>query len=209
MKQIFCIIMAGLIAVGVPAQNEKYVKAMETAINQLDTTRSEAGLTALSNTFQRIGDAEKTQWLPYYYAAFSLTMAGWSDARKDKDANAEKIKALCDKAEALDNNSEICAIRNMAATQQMLVDPQTRWMTYGQEADAALKNGMQLDPSNPRLYYLEGAGIFNTPKQFGGGKTKAKPVLEKSLALFNAEKTKPLHPNWSKKQAEDMLAQCN
>ena len=30
------------------------------------------------------------------------------------------------------DKSEIMTIRNMAATQQMMVDPQNRWMTYGQ-----------------------------------------------------------------------------
>lgn len=191
------------------AQNEKYVKAMETAITQMDTTGNVEGLIALSNRFQRIGDAEKNQWLPYYYAALSLTTAGWMDNKMDKDANAAKIKDLCGKAEAIENNAELCAIRNMAATQQMLVDPQSRWNTYGMEASAALKKGMELDPDNPRLYYLQAAGIFNTPEQFGGGKSKAKPVLEKALELYNAEKVKPLYPNWGKKQTADMLAQCN
>jgi len=49
--------------------------------------------------------------------------------------------------------------------------------------------------------------VFNTPEQFGGGKEKAKPMLEKALSLFNAENPKPLYPRWGKKQVEDMLAQ--
>ena len=57
--------------------------------------------------------------------------AGWNDPNIDKDANCTRINALCDKAEALDKNSEIYVLRNMSATQQMMVDPQTRWQTYG------------------------------------------------------------------------------
>ena len=102
------------------------------------TAQKQQLITRIAAAFERIGDAEKTQWLPYYYAGLALTMPGWTDAKLDKDANAEKIKALCDKADALaqDNadKAEILSIRNMAATQQMLVDPQTRWATYGQEA---------------------------------------------------------------------------
>jgi hypothetical protein len=63
----------------------------------------------------------------------------------------------------------------------MIVDPQSRWSTYGQEGAGYLNKAKQLNPNNPRLYYLEGAGIFGTPEQFGGGKTKAKPVLQKAV----------------------------
>ena len=126
----------------------------------------------------------------------------------DKDKNSEKVKALCDKADAIEKNSEVQSIRNMAATQQMMVDPQSRWQTYGMEAGEALKKGMEMDPNNPRLYYLQGMSLFNTPEQFGGGKAKAKPVFEKAVALFKAEQPKPLYPRWGQKQAEEKLAEC-
>jgi len=67
---------------------------------------------------------------------------------------------------------------------------------------------MTLNANNPRLYYLQGMSLFNTPEQFGGGKAKAKPVLEKAVALFKAEQVKPLHPNWGDKEAINSLAQC-
>ncbi|MEJ7683801.1 MAG: hypothetical protein WKG06_39265 [Segetibacter sp.] len=162
----------------------------------------------VSSSFERIGDTEKTQWLPYYYAGLALIRVGWMDQKIDKDRNAEQVKALCIKAEAVGKNAEIYSIRNMAATQQMLVNPQERWQTYGQEAAAALQQGMQSDPNNPRLYYLQGMSLFNTPEQFGGGKAKAKPVFEKAVALFKAEKVKPLYPNWGQKIAEEQLAKC-
>ena len=112
------------------------------------------------------------------------------------------------KAEAIEKNAEICAIKNMSATQQMLMDPQSRWMSYGQQASTALQEGMKLDPANPRLCYLQGMSVFNTPEQFGGGKDKAKPIFEKAIELFNAEKSKPMYPHWGKKETEDVLAQC-
>lgn len=206
MKKISLMLVAALITFAATAQNEKFVKAMQTNLARFDTTKTTAGLIDLSNSFVRIGDAEKTQWLPYYYAALALSHAGWTDQSLDKDANAEKIKALCAKAEAIDDNAEICAVRNMAATQQMLVDPQNRWGTYGAEATAAMQKGLKLDPNNPRLHFLQASAIFNTPEQFGGGKDKAKPMLEKTLELLNAEQPKPMYPHWGKKQVEDMLA---
>ena len=159
-----------LVAVSSFAQSDKYAAAMGATLQELGAAKDAEAMGAAAAKFERIGDAEKTQWLPYYYAGLALTRIGWMDQKIDKDANAEKIKALCAKAEAIQNNSEICTIRNMAATQQMMIDPQTRWQTYGMEASAALQTGMKLDPNNPRLYYLQGMSLFNSPEQFGGGK---------------------------------------
>lgn len=195
-----------MLAISAMAQSDKYVKAMEANLAKLDTVKTTAGYIELSNAFQRIGDAEKTQWLPYYYAALSLSIIGWEDNGINKDVNAASILDLCAKAEVIEDNAEICAVRNMAATQQMLVDPQNRWSTYGAEANAAMQKGLQLDPNNPRLHYLQASGVYNTPEQFGGGKDKAKPMLEKTLELLNAEQVKPLYPHWGKDQVKAMLA---
>lgn len=194
------------------AQNEKYVAAMQKNLSSFETAATIPELENLAAAFTRIGDAEKTQWLPYYWSALAITRIGWMDERGDKDALAGRVIALCDKADALatDNGdkSEILSLRNMAATQQMLVDPQNRYMTYGQQAGGYLQKGMQLNPSNPRLYYLQAMSLFNTPEQFGGGKAKAKPVFEKAVALYKAEGKKELYPRWGLKETEEALAQC-
>lgn len=207
MKKLITVI-ALLASISGFAQNERYFAAMKKNLAMFDSSKTTADYQALSAAFERIGDAEKTQWLPYYYAGLALATAGWGDQNLNKDDNATKIKALCDKADAIAKSSEIFEIRNMAATQQMMVDPQSRYMTYGQEAGKALTSGMAVNPNNPRLYYLQGMSIFNTPEAFGGGKAKAKPVFEKAVALFKSEEVKPLYPKWGQKQAEDMLAQC-
>ncbi|MBS1946690.1 MAG: hypothetical protein JST47_02890 [Bacteroidetes bacterium] len=197
-----------LVAITANAQNEKYVTVMQKNIVLMDSAKSTQDFQSAANAFERVGDAEKTQWLPYYYAGLALARAGWIDKNLDKDANSAKINALCDKAEAIEKNAEICTIRNMAATQQMLVDPQTRWQTYGQSASAALEEGIKLDPNNPRLYYLQGMNVFGTPEAYGGGKKNAKPIFEKAVELFKSFQAKPLYPNWGQNEAARMLAQC-
>jgi len=197
-----------LISLSGVAQSDKYSQMMQKNITLLDSAKTTDELQSLAGTFERIGDAEKTQWLPYYYAALAQTWVGWNPATKDKDANSQKINAYLAKAEALEKNAELYAVENMSATQQMLVDPQTRWQTNGKDAATALQKGMAADPNNPRLYYLQGMSLFGTPPQFGGGKDKAKPLFEKSIALYKAAQPKPLYPTWGRQQAEQMLAQC-
>jgi hypothetical protein len=190
------------------AQSDKYAAAMDKTLHLFDSAKTTADLLTVANTFERIGDAEKTQWLPYYYSGLALSTAGWNDSKMDKDANSTRINTLCDKAEALDKNSEIYVLRNMSATQQMMVDPQTRWQTYGMEAGKDLEIATKLNPDNPRIYYLKGESIFNTPPAFGGGKDKAKPLFEKAIALFKTDKPKPLWPNWGLERSEEQLAKC-
>lgn len=210
-KMWFAIAVLGL-SLTAAAQSEKFTGAMQKNLAQFDSAKTVEDFNRVANTFERIGDAEKSQWLPYYYAGLSLSMSGWMNEVGDKDAHAARILVFCDKAEAVAasdaDRAEIMVLRNMAATQQMMVDPATRWATYGQSAGQAIEKGMKLDPSNPRLYYLRGMSVFNTPVQFGGGKDKAKPVLEKAVELFKQENPRPLYPHWGKAQAEQQLAQC-
>ncbi|MDR0794035.1 MAG: hypothetical protein LBE82_12060 [Chitinophagaceae bacterium] len=209
MKQFIFAVAIMATAIGANAQSERYTAAMEKNLTLLDSAKTTTDLQAVSSAFERIGDAEKTQWLPYYYAALAQTNIGWADQKADKDAIGNKAAALAGKGEAIEKNSELCIIRNMAATIQMMVNPQERWQTYGKQANEALAEGMKLDPNNPRLYYLKGMSLFNTPEAFGGGKDKAKVQFEKAMELFNKENPKPLYPRWGKKETEEMLKQCN
>ena len=207
-KMIIFSIFFALIGLTAGAQSDKYTPAMQKNIALLDSAKSIDQLQSLAATFDRIGDAEKDKWLPYYYAALAQTWIGWFPATTDKDANSQKINAYIAKAEAIEKNAETYAVENMSSTQQMLMDPQTRWASNGKDASEALQKGLAADPNNPRLYYLQAMSLFNTPPQFGGGKDKAKPVFEKSIALFKNAQPKPLYPAWGQKQAESMLAQC-
>lgn len=193
------------------AQSDRFAAGMKKSLDLFDSAKTIADFQGASASFARIGDAEKTQWLPYYYAGLTLSIAGWMEGI-DKDENAAKINAFCDKAESLAatdaDKSEICALRNMSATQQMMVDPQNRYMQYGVAAGNELQKGMKLNPANPRMYYLQGMSLFNTPPQYGGGKDKAKPVFEKAVSLFEAEHPEGFNPRWGKDQAKAQLALC-
>ncbi len=207
MKKVL-IILSLLISSGVYAQSDKYTAAMQKNLLLFDSAKTSQDYQVSSDAFARIGDAEKTQWQPYYYAGLALSQIGWMDPKLDKDANSTKINAYCDKAESIEKNSEILALRNMSYTQEMMVDPQNRWMTFGKQAGEALTEGMKMDPNNPRLYYLQGMSLFNTPEAFGGGKSKAKPLFEKAIALFKTYPVKPLNPSWGLQKATLMLAKC-
>lgn len=192
----------------VQAQNDKYVQAVQRNLALLDSAKTTADLQGASAAFERIAEAEKTQWIPYYYAALAQVRIGFSDKSADKDALATKALELVNKAEAIETNADLYTIRNMVATQQMLVDPMSRWQTYGGQAATALQNAIKANPDNPRPYYLQAMSLYGTPVQYGGGKDKAKPLFEKAIALAKAEQVKPLYPHWGGAEAEKMLPLC-
>jgi tetratricopeptide (TPR) repeat protein len=200
------------------AQGEKYKTAMKEKITVLDTSRDVNTLKDMSAAFERIGDAEKTQWLPYYYAALSVINAGNFiyvtnpsnvEELQKIDPLAERAEQLLDKADALNqNNSEIYAAKKMAATLRMMVDPMSRYMQYGAKAQQALETAKKLNPENPRLYLLEGEDKFYTPEQYGGSKTEAKKLFEEALKKYDSFKpASDIDPNWGKNTVEYFLSQ--
>lgn len=209
MKSIF---LLGILWIStlVNAQS-KYENAMTKALNQFESAKTVDELNACTALFERIADSEKDKWLPYYYAALSNNMISWVDQKADKDLLAEKSIALIEKAEAIEsNNAELFCLRNMVASSQMMVDPMNRWQKYGMLASQALENAKKADPNNPRIYYLEAQGIYNTPEAFGGGKKNAKPLFEKAVQLFNTfVDPSALHPKWGKEEANNLLIECS
>ncbi|MBB1284455.1 hypothetical protein HRH25_08735 [Flavisolibacter sp. BT320] len=196
------------------AQNEKYVKAMQDKVVAVDSVRSTAELLALSAAFERIGDAEKTQWLPYYYAALTQVnaayMMGMENLKPDKvDPMADKAEAMLTKAEAnVQKNSEIFVLKKMIASLRMMGDPMNRWQTYGPQAAEALQTAKALNPENPRIFLLEAQDKFFTPEQFGGSKTEAKKLFEEALKRYDVFKpATPLDPVWGKTTAQYFLSQ--
>ncbi|MBL7737867.1 MAG: hypothetical protein JNK14_01525 [Chitinophagaceae bacterium] len=196
------------------AQSEKYVKAMEKLVPSIDTLWNADQLKDLSNSFERIADAEKTQWLPYYYAAlarvnagYAIMMTGATGADKT-DPEGNKAQELITKAEALSqNNSEIFIVKKLIATLMMIGDPMNRYMTYGPAAGEALETAKKLNPENPRVYLQEGADKINTPEQYGGNKEEGKKLIEEAMKKFESFKPESaIHPNWGRGQAQYYLS---
>ena len=194
------------------SQSEKYIAAMKNNIAAIDTSfKNPATLLTLANNFERIANAEKNQWLAYYYAAFCQVNYGFMEQDKDKvDGLADKATDFINKADSLmPNNSEVSCIKSMIASCHMMVNPMQRWQEYGAESNGNMEKAMQQDPTNPRPYYLKGQGLKFTPEQFGGGCTTAKPALQTSLDKYAAFKpASELHPNWGKGQVEMLIKDC-
>lgn len=212
--QRFLLLLSAVLFIGggALAQSAKYQAAMKQNVDALDTAHTLSTMVDLGNRFERIAEAEKGQSLPYYYAAYCQVMSVFLGADKAKsDEIADKATDLIAKAETLDKpSSETYVIRSMIATCHLMVDPANRYMQYGPVSAEAIQKAEALDSTNPRPVYLEGQSKFYTPEAFGGGKTVAKPVFDKALAMFAAFKpSSDIAPRWGKQATEYFLSLCN
>lgn len=205
MKTVF-LIATVLVSTASLAQNDRFEKAMKQNLASFETAKTSEDFNNLSNTFERIADAEKTQWLPFYYASLCQVLKCFQTEGEAKDKICDKAQDLLSKAEAIEKNSELECVKQMIYINRMMVDPMTRWQQYGPLGAQALAVAKKLDPSNPRPLYLEGQTVLNTPESFGGGMNAAKPILLEAKKLFeNFKPASELHPNWGKDQLEKLL----
>lgn len=218
MKKFLLLVLSFSLLTAGFSQSEKYVKAMESKIALLDSAKTADEYKDLANSFERIGEAEKTQWLPYYYASYCSVMAGMFSLPMDGGFgdNSAIVDPIADKADKLlkqalgltSANTETYCVEKMIAGLRMMGNPMARYMTEGPKAETALANAKKANPENPRIYILEGQDKFYTPEQFGGSKEEAKILFEKALSLFEVYKPdSSIAPNWGKATVNYFLSQ--
>lgn len=199
-----------LLSVYATAQSQ-YETAMETNIAKLQKAQNPDDLTALSNTFLRIGKKEKTQWLPYYYASLAQISKGRILISKNKvnelDAVADEAQNALNKAKELSkDNAENYILEKLIHRIRMRVNPMVRYQTESALGQKALEKAKKLAPENPRVTLLLAEDLYFTPEQYGGDKAKAMELFKKALEQFKTYKTKSsLAPNWGKQEAEYFL----
>ena len=211
MKKIVIITSMLAACIYTSAQNPKYISVMEQNISMLDTTRDAKLLQELGNKFERIANAERSEWLPHYYAAYCYINMTYSSKGNTIDTYCDKAEAFINKADSIQpNNSEIYTLKAQIASARISVNPMTRGQKYGTLSAEIRETAKKLDPTNPRTYYLDGTGYFYTPPMFGGGKDKAKSSFEKALALFETFKpASTIAPHWGKGATQYYLKECD
>ena len=201
------------IFIGMNASSQTaYEKAMSEKIALVENHKTADEFTALANDFKRIGDKEKTQWLPYYYAAFSTIQKGRMAMRegklRDLDPIATEAQKFLDFAMDLSkDNAENLILQKMIHGLKMMVNPQERFMSEGMLAADALSKAEKIDAENPRITLMKAEDTYFTPEQFGGSRARGLELFQKSLDQFKVYKTKSaLDPNWGKGEAEYFIA---
>lgn len=183
------------------AQGKNYQEAMASAIEKMESSETVSNFQQAANTFERISMTETDEWLPLYYAAYSFIVMSYMDQDADKiDPYLDKAQQFLDKAfKIAPNESELFALQAFLYPGRITVDPMARGMEYMPKMNAAIDKAIELNPENPRSYYLRAITLLNMPEQFGGGAEVARPLFETAKEKFDKfEPASTIHPDWGK-----------
>ncbi len=197
---------------GILLANEKYEKAMQANIQSLYKAQTTEEFQQAINFFERIGDAEKEKWEPYYYASFGYLMISTreQDGAK-KDALLDKATDVLKNASVIKpDDSEIVALEGFIYMMRVTVDPASRGQQYSGLAMQTFGKALSLNPENPRAMALMAQMEFGTAQFFKASTTSACEKAIKSIEMFETFKSdNALAPKWGKETAMSMLKKCD
>lgn len=207
MKTLFTLLFS-VFLLSVFGQESKYEQAMLQAMEKMNNAGNNSAFIEAANTFERISQTEKNEWLPLYHAAFCYVTIGHLEQEvSKKDSWFDKAQQFLDRALIIaPQESELFTLQAFVYPGRMVVDPMGRGVEYMGKMNAAIDKAIRLNPENPRPYYLRAITLLNMPEAFGGGAAVAKPLFEKAKEKFGNFKPKsPIWPDWGKEMNDEEL----
>ncbi len=189
----------------------KYREAMASNIQVVYSSDSPSSLHSAVNTFERIGQAEKTKWEPYYYAAFGYVMlANHEQVAAKKDNYLDHAENNIKKASAIkSNDAEIIALEGFVHMIRITVDPASRGQQYSMLGSQAFGKALTIDGENPRALALMAQMEYGTAQFMGSPTTQACATNEAALQKFTTfSSDNPLAPQWGQAMANELKARC-
>jgi len=207
MKTLAIFIITLLLSYTASAQ-PSYEKGMEQAFELWDQDQ----IVEASNLFERIAKAESDNWLPPYYAGYTLVLSAF----EVKDEATLKLKLdkatmLLDQAISLSpNNPEILLAKALSNTAYISFDGQKYGMTLSGKNQMIYQKAIQLAPKNPRVILAKAEWDMGSAKFFGQSTQPYCEDVQKALVLFEDEEPSEVrfYPDWGKKRALQILEEC-
>lgn len=193
---------------------QKTTNGLEAAVVQLANAKTVSDYQSLANDFRQMAESKKTEWLPWYYAAFCNAKIGWlykDDGDKIEpftilaEEEIQKALSFLDTTNQKKELSEVYCVFSMLNRDKVYMNPATYGREYGPKASNYMRLARRADPENPRAIYLEGWEKFATPKAWGGDKSKAKELLTAAKQKLESNSPSGIEPHWGKTEVEELL----
>ncbi len=212
MKTIILIVSIVLAGINGFAGDPAYEKEMQQNIRELSKANSQKDILAVCENFKMIAKDRPEEWLPYYYVSFSYLSVVFSEGF---DGNIDETLDLADKYLAMartqsPENAEIEVMQGWIYQGRIQADPMGRGMTYSQKASSSFGKAMNIDPENPRIYFLTGMNVLYTPEMFGGGKEAACPYFIKAMEKYKTFRpASSIAPDWGREDTYELAKSCD
>lgn len=201
-----------LLSTAASASGQSYIKAMTSALEQLDTSGSVEEYQNAGNQFKRIAAAEGSEWLPYYYAGLSQVYMSFQKGldSDQRDEILAEAKAMAEKADELSSdNVEILILEGYINMAKLSVNPAIRGMLLTPKVNGQFGKAVQMDPNNPRAQIMLARMKYGTAQFFNSSTEESCAMAAKSLELYEKEGDRGILPHWGKGMAKGMVKSCS
>ena len=207
MKTLFILIFTMVSGLSLNAQSP-YEKGMEKAFDLWNQDK----FTEASNLFERIAKVENDNWLPAFYAGYTLVLSAF-EVKDETTLKLQLDKAtdlLNQASNILQNNPEIMIAKALINTAYINFDGQKYGMTLSAKNAGIYEKALKIAPENPRVILAKAEWDMGSARFFNQSVEPYCKDVERALKIFETEDKpeKKFYPDWGKKRAEQILSQC-
>jgi tetratricopeptide (TPR) repeat protein len=207
MKKIIVLLVLATFSLNIQAQTP-YEKGMQNAFDLWNEDK----LVEASNLFERISTVEKDNWLPPFYAGYTLVLSAFEI--KDESTlklKLDKAKSLLEQAASISpKNPDIMIAQALHNTAYINFDGQKYGMTMSSRNASIYNEALKIAPENPRVILAKAEWDMGSARFFYQSTEPYCKDVQRALEIFESEekpKTK-FYPDWGKERAKQILEEC-
>jgi len=189
-----------------------FKQVLQQTFNAFDTSTDLKQQIALSNRLALIAAKWNSEWITHYYVSYSKAILSSVEKDDDKrDAYLDEADKEHDITVSLlgNENDETYVLAALIANWRIAISPMMRSGKYAKIFRDDMAKARELNPDNPRIYYLQGMAKYSMPKFVGGGKQVALPYLTKAGDLYAKETATDItRPYWGKWKNAYYMNEC-
>lgn len=208
MKNLLLIIMLALMTATIVSSQSQYESGMQKAFGLWQEGKSNEAVAM----FERIGQAEKDNWIPLYHAANVLIATQFQiEDKVMKNSMLEKAKEIIAAAhKRSENNSEIITLEGLLYTGYVAMDPATFGMKYSPTIMQLHGKAIELDPENPRAHANQIEYEMGSARFFGTDLAPFCVRMKEIIPKFENQKLEvPFAPSYGIERAKQVAESCD
>jgi len=195
------------------AQSTEFEKLVSKNLSQITENTTTDQWQTLSQSFDAIAQQHPDKWLANYYTAYAyMQLAGtYEDQTLPIVAtHLDQAQAAMDKViKIASTQSEVLVLQGFIYLARIWESPFLNGGRYGRKVSKLFQQAIDIEPANPRAYYLKGLLTFHTPRFVGGGAAAAQPWLttaQEKFEAFNFDSA--IMPYWGAMENQQLLTAC-